>query len=228
MQAWGTQSRFTVRDTGLEPSKSGVVGLLCAAMGRGRENPLDDLDALCMGVRIDREGLMAKDYHTAIGVMKADGKRPPEKKPKHPKFTVISNRYYLADADFTVGLAGDDLNLLGRINEALQNPRWPLFLGRKSFPPGISVWIPGGLLEGVDLETSLRNHPWDPGFLPKKRWPERLRLVMETAYGKGETVRCDQPVSFEDRRFALRYTRTKYINVSDINIKEEISCTSLD
>ena len=32
MQAWGTQSRFTVRDTGLEPSKSGVIGLLCAAL----------------------------------------------------------------------------------------------------------------------------------------------------------------------------------------------------
>ena len=30
MQSWGVQSRFTVRDTGLEPSKSGVVGLIAA------------------------------------------------------------------------------------------------------------------------------------------------------------------------------------------------------
>jgi CRISPR system Cascade subunit CasD len=28
MQAWGTQSRFVNRDTELEPSKSGVIGLL--------------------------------------------------------------------------------------------------------------------------------------------------------------------------------------------------------
>ena len=28
MQSWGTQSNFTVRDTGLEPSKSGIIGLI--------------------------------------------------------------------------------------------------------------------------------------------------------------------------------------------------------
>ena len=29
MQSWGTRSRFSNRDTGLEPSRSGVIGLLC-------------------------------------------------------------------------------------------------------------------------------------------------------------------------------------------------------
>ncbi len=56
MQSWGVQRRFSVRDTGLEPSKSGVVGLLCAARGRRREEPVTDLAALGMGVRVDREG----------------------------------------------------------------------------------------------------------------------------------------------------------------------------
>ena len=42
MQSWGTQSRFSVRDTGREPSKSGVVGLIGAAMGI----PRDDEDAI--------------------------------------------------------------------------------------------------------------------------------------------------------------------------------------
>jgi len=32
MQSWGLSSRFTIRDTSLEPSKSGVLGLLCAAL----------------------------------------------------------------------------------------------------------------------------------------------------------------------------------------------------
>ena len=37
MQSWGTQSRFLVRDTGMEPSKSGVIGLLSPLWGgRGR------------------------------------------------------------------------------------------------------------------------------------------------------------------------------------------------
>ena len=42
MQSWGVESRFTVRDTGLEPSKSGVVGLLCAALGRRRDADIAD------------------------------------------------------------------------------------------------------------------------------------------------------------------------------------------
>ena len=67
MQSWGTQSRFTVRDTGSEPSKSGVIGLLCAALGLGRAAPLDEFASLRMGVRVDAPGMMQVDYHTAGG-----------------------------------------------------------------------------------------------------------------------------------------------------------------
>src|SRR5438552_4458096 len=115
-QSWGTQSRFTVRDTGLEPSKSGVLGLVCAALGfphaatewryKNRTIPFDQLRDLVMGVRVDREGSMKRDYHTAgggkingqpYGVAKASGAKPE---------AVVSTRYYLADADFLVGLEG--------------------------------------------------------------------------------------------------------------------------
>lgn len=64
MQAWGTTSRFDERDSGLEPSKSGVLGLVCAALGRDRSEPLDDLATLKMSVRVDREGLLMRDYQT--------------------------------------------------------------------------------------------------------------------------------------------------------------------
>jgi len=76
MQSWGVQSRFGVRDTGLEPSKSGVVGLLCAALGRARHEPIADLAALKMGVRVDCEGRLLRDYHTAGmgGYLTAGGK----------------------------------------------------------------------------------------------------------------------------------------------------------
>ena len=36
MQSWGLESRFDQRDTGREPSKSGVLGLICAALGKPR------------------------------------------------------------------------------------------------------------------------------------------------------------------------------------------------
>src|SRR5271163_1612698 len=102
MQSWGTRSRFTNRDTGLEPSRSGVIGLLCAALGRSRETPLDDFFPLKMAVRVDREGRLMRDYHTAENCRKADGTMP-----QWSKRFVESERFYLADADFLVGLEGE-------------------------------------------------------------------------------------------------------------------------
>ena len=79
MQAWDVQSHFTFRLTGLEPSKSGVIGLLCAALGKPRDEApndgfptLKELAALKMGVRVDREGRMRRDFHTA-GISKNGG-----------------------------------------------------------------------------------------------------------------------------------------------------------
>ncbi len=207
MQSWGTQSRFTERDTGLEPSKSGVLGLCCAALGRPRPDPVDDLAALRLGVRVDREGTVLVDYHTAggshrkgeaYGVVKADGK---------PGGTVVSRRFYLADADFLVGLEGDDgdLDLLGGIDEALSAPRWPLALGRKAFPPGCPVGLPGGgLRPGAPLLDALRAEPW-PGA------GER-RFVLEDATGASREVRHDQPVgaAFASRAFLPRAVVTGF------------------
>ena len=67
MQSWGTTSRFDQRDTGKEPSKSGVIGLLAAAMGIDRENwtDLEPLTHLSMGIRHDRPGMPKRDYQTA-------------------------------------------------------------------------------------------------------------------------------------------------------------------
>ena len=40
LQAWGTEnSKFEIRKTGREPSKSGIVGLLAAALGIRRNEP---------------------------------------------------------------------------------------------------------------------------------------------------------------------------------------------
>src|SRR4051794_39949025 len=91
MQSWGTRSRFDDRDTERLPSKSGVIGLLCAAQGRPRLAQIEDLAALRMGVRADRAGILATDYHTAQNVARASS---------GTKDTEPSRRHYLADAVF--------------------------------------------------------------------------------------------------------------------------------
>ncbi len=201
MQSWGTQSRFKIRDTGLEPSKSGVIGLLCAAMGRHRDEPLDDLTALKMGVRVDQEGRIACDYQTALEVVRSDASSCE---------TVLSHRYYLADADFLVGLEGER-ELLARLDAALTAPVWPLCLGRKSFVPGRPVRLGDGLRPDGTMPGSLESYPW----FPAKRHgpgPEKLRLVLESAAGDGEP-RSDVPLSFAERKFTVRYVQTRFCQV---------------
>jgi len=118
MQSWGTTSRFDQRDTGKEPSKSGVIGLLAAALGIDRENwtDLKPLTRLSMGVRHDRAGIPKYDYQT-VGqgteeivdsdgnvqirsrMILANGKYPSGDKLGEG---VQSYRHYLADAAFLV------------------------------------------------------------------------------------------------------------------------------
>jgi CRISPR system Cascade subunit CasD len=219
MQSWGTQSRFTERDTGLEPSKSGVMGLVCAALGRPRNTSVDDLAELRMGVRVDQEGVLRRDYHTAggwhlqqdegYGVAKVDGSKPG---------TVVSNRYYLADAQFLVGLEGDDEALLDRIQAALVAPVCQLSLGRKAFVPSVPVHLADGLQRGVLLRKALEDFRWPVSELcplkqqPATTKPNSLRLVLEIGFTDPPSanalveVRMDQPegAAFHTRAFRTR------------------------
>ena len=199
MQSWGVQSRFGVRDTGREPSKSGVVGLICAALGRPRSSPLDDLVALKMGVRVDREGSLEVDYHTAQNVRKASG---------GIKNTELSNRYYLADAAFLVGLESEDLGLLIKMHKALRNPHWLLYLGRKAFVPSPPVYLPDGLKEGESMLDALAAYP----YVGRGDPPEQIRIVLDDLEGEG--MRPDVPLSFVDRTFAPRRITTRYLELN--------------
>ena len=212
MQSWGVHSRFTVRDTGLEPSKSAVLGLLCAALGRPRDADIGDLSGLRLGVRVDQEGTVACDYHTAQEILKAGG---------GIKDTEVSRRYYLSDACFLAGLEGDDMDLLAHLHAALRDPVWPLYLGRKAFVPGEPIWLADGLRPGEELETALRSYPY-LGSSARKR-PAQARLVIEDP--EGAEVRPDQPLSFAERRFAPRRVRTVLIPTPP-DQEEVTACTS--
>ena len=212
MQSWGLQSHFGVRDTGREPSKSGLLGLACAAIGIPREDDaaLRQLAALRMGVRVDREGELSRDYHTAQNVLRSGGGL---------KDTELSTRYYLADAAFLVGLESEDLSLLQKIQTALTNPVWPIFLGRKAFVPAQPVQLSDGLKTDLPLEEALQMYP----YLGRNPAPERLRVVIESL--DGELIRPDQPISFSSRRFATRRIRVGFIAPPAMP-KEDLPCTS--
>lgn len=207
MQSWGTTSRFDQRDTGKEPSKSGVIGLLAAALGINRENwnDLEPLTRLTMAVRHDRPGVLKRDYQTAQNIISADRSKVHE--------TAVTTRDYLADAVFLVGLEGTDRSLLERAHAALQNPVWPLALGRKSYVPSESVWFEGGINEAPLLEA-LAARPWLGTLRRFESAPERLLVSVESQDGSG-ALRMDQPLSsFAERRFGARYVRSDWVSLA--------------
>lgn len=211
MQSWGVQSRFTERDTGAEPSKSGIAGLLCAAQGLNRVQADEFLGifnraGVSMGVRVDREGTVRYDFQTAQDIRKADADRV-NLETKSGVGSSVSRRYYLADALFLVGLGSDDLCLLETLYAALSNPTWPLYLGRKAYLPGIPVWIKDGLKKDMGLFEALSFDSIP--YLGRNPCPNRVRLVIEDVHG--ELVRPDQPISFVTRRFAPRRITIRYL-----------------
>lgn len=235
LQSWGTQSRFSVRDTAREPSKSGVIGLISAALGRPRDADIRDLMALAMTVRIDREGSVQRDYQTAGGGSLPDGHPYGVAKANRAKAqTVTSSRYYLADADFRVALEGDDETLLNMIADALLRPKWPLYLGRKAFVPSQP------LCRGVHsrlsaIEALSTTEEWFArGSRERERFTEQpqLRAICEVMPGlSGVTlaecdVRQDVIDRFDSRDFQLRHVCTRWLTLSPELIAEDPSCIS--
>lgn len=206
MQSWGTTSRFDERDTGKEPSKSGVLGLVAAALGIDREN-WADLEPLCqlrMGVRHDRPGVPKRDYQTAQQVISADGSKIHD--------TAVTTRHYLADAAFLVGLSGDDRTLLDRIHAALADPVWPLALGRKSYVPSEPIWMPGAVVD-ADLRIALIEWPSIALRAPRPL-DTPLVLSLESPNRSG-LMKMDQPLSsFAERRFGPRFVVSEVLDVS--------------
>ena len=185
MQSWGYRSRFANRDTALEPTRSGVIGLICAALGQTREEAdLERFAALKMGVRVDAPGRVMVDYQTAFEIQ------------------MQSWRYYLSDARFLVGLAGDDVAELHALDAALRDPVFAPFLGRKSYVPSEPVALPqSGVRPDRDLESALREEPW---YGSGRGRPGPLRLLVESDDPLDGRAIPDVPRDFATRRFALR------------------------
>ena len=213
MQAWGLSSRFARRTTQAHPTKSGVLGLLAAAQGRRRTDPIEDLLDLNFGVRIDQPGTLMRDFQTAHQL--DSGKAMP-----------LSYRFYLADAVFLAAVEGPQAVIDG-LEECLREPVFPLYLGRRSCPPA------GPLALGArpeSLSRALVCEPWRAASWWQRQTnsPQvHLEVVLDAhvstvdvegvlRVGATSTAR-DLPVSFnpEKRTYAWRSLTQYYVAVNN-------------
>lgn len=225
LQSWGERSRFNERDTGRAPTRSGLLGMIASALGRARGTSIEDLSALRFAIRADRAGSLLRDFHTVGGGMPRErtvataegGRRSAD------AATLVSYRYYLQDAAFTVVVTVSDGNhgLLQECASRLERPHWPPYLGRRSCPPALPVLVTSSgdawtLLTDMPLH---RPRPFDTRQpVDIQFWADQPLEQLPMAHGwtsKGpqtsSSVR-DDPLSFAavDRAFRSRalYRRT--------------------
>lgn len=227
LQSWGFSSRFQRRTTELHPTKSGLAGLICAAMGLAKGSPeeaewLPKLSALKMtSIALPRNDVRRmEDFHTTGGGY--DKKTQPQFIPRKASGgpcdnPTVSHRQYLLDARFGVILAGDR-SVLEHVAVALQDPTWGVWLGRKSCLPAEPI-LRNIFNAQAEAERALvGDAPID----------EFTRLEEVPSFDAGTDSYNDQPVSFGDgtssgpekRRFAVR--RIKLVPGAIQNPKSKI------
>lgn len=148
LQSWGHDSRFGRRESLPFPTKSGVMGLLCAALGASGEQTellaeFANLDfhvwafptkgandvAQLRDFQMVGSGYDDKDPWQQLLIPKtSEGKKAVGGGAK------LTYRYYIQNMAFAVAVEVPD-NQAEALTEALQAPKWSLCLGRKNCIP---------------------------------------------------------------------------------------------
>ena len=165
-QSWGS-TELADRNTEAVPTRSGVLGLLAAALGAPRDSWPDWLWAADIWARVDRSGELATDFHT-VG---APSPAVQAIRSRHRKAvggsgeadfiiplgsggkwtvgggTMVTNRQYLADAEFLIAISHPVPDRLDELAAATRNPVFMTYLGRKSFAPSFPFHL--GIRDGT-------------------------------------------------------------------------------
>lgn len=195
MQSWGTESRYATRATSSLPSKSGVLGMLAAAEGRRRDEDMADLAGLKFAVRVDQSGSLLRDYQTA-----QNWQKDPQASAK------LITRYFLSDAAFVAAIESEDREQLENFAQNLNQPVFPLYLGRRSCPAPPNVVL--GVVEKTAVKALQEHSTWHATKERMKSSGGEVSLPIYRDSLPGETgVACqDIPKSFDPqhRKYSWR------------------------
>lgn len=138
MQAWGMRSLFQRRSAGTAPTKSAICGMVCAALGVEKQSEeekavIREFNSVLMSSfspchREKAHGCILRDFHTVQNTRAAKDKQAKQN-------TVVTEREYWLDRKFIVLLESANKTFLEQVAEALRNPKWGIWFGRKCCIP---------------------------------------------------------------------------------------------
>ncbi len=215
LQSWGDVAFDRHRPTAAFPTKSALSGIFASALGwtyrDGTQiNALQD--AMEYAVREDRRPTPLRDFQTAWLGREAGGwthwgyeaRGGSQKDGTH-----LMEKHYLADGSFLVAcsVSSGPVNL-DELQQALERPARPLFLGRKACPPSMKLFE--GRATGASARDALSRVPvrtqydapplrcWsepeaeDPGILVREVF-DRRDFESDSSLALGVSSRLSQP-----------------------------------
>jgi CRISPR system Cascade subunit CasD len=155
-----SESGTALRPTDQVPTWSAIVGLIGAALGLSRtDNRLAQIALdYGMAVEIRSRGLLIEDFHTIHSPKRSQSEKIRASTRSHELsvetvYTTITRREYVSGASYlflVISLSDTPVFSTSDIANALGNPVFPLYAGRRSCPLGrINATIANGEMDEV-------------------------------------------------------------------------------
>lgn len=208
MQAWGRSSYFDYRTSETLPTKSGIIGLISAAMGIPREDRerIERLNTIHMAAICMKGGASSTDFHTVGAgydnlpekerilhqLPTADRGQPSKrsKSPKIPHKVAVTYREYLYDYRFEVILWGDS-SLIEECAKAMCDGVWGGTLGRKNCLPTRPIFTCT-----CDTVDQVKKYLGDNGFTDKNK----VQCEIDNGVTEDYELIQDVPTCFGNKR----------------------------
>lgn len=213
LAAWGDVAVGQYRGSRDAPGESALIGLLAAALGIRRDDDAAHAglrDGYAFAVGTVEAGSLLRDYHTAQTPSRTDLKGRPHRTrrdelavPKHQLNTILSTRDYRQGGEWVVAVQAlpGATHELPALQGALREPRFLLYLGRKSCPPAAplapqvidansAIDAILGWLQAAGSLAKLRSLAWDDrttaGTAAHLSVPRKDRLIRRKGWLFGD------------------------------------------
>lgn len=175
MASWGDIAVGETRRSAAHPSKSAILGLLAAALGIDRDDEAvhkEMAEAYKIAVKVLSMGSLLIDYHTVQvppQQRKASFRTRKDELSSGRLGTLLSSREYRCDAVYIAAVWADQQAVpfsFDQLAEALKEPKYSLYLGRKSCPPATPlnprIIRNASLKEALDSKADIAAPPVGP------------------------------------------------------------------
>ena len=186
---FSAQQTYNNKPTLPYPTKSAVIGLVAASLGRRRSENIDDLANMRMGVAVLNKPHTFTDFQTMGYTNMTQTTRMP-----------IQRKQYLSDCKFQIALESDNESLLESIARSFTNPAFPLFCGARDciVTEPISGTINEGKIED-NIDCSIETY---------------IETSISTSYNPDVNIVYDQPAGKREfRARCVKHTENDTNNI---------------